>query len=103
MPRRVFAVTVRVMDERFGPDHELHLKEYIIDDQLDVEAYGAVERQIRRMVLRLHDQLEPQPVRRPVDAFDRMFPPGNCGCGHPIHRGLVCGWPRNNDNCECEG
>lgn len=105
MPRRAFIVDVTVMDERFGPDHEFHLRELVIDDQLDIEAYGHVERQIRRMVLRLHDQLEPQPVRRPVDAFDRMFPPGTCGCGHQRHVGLICGWPlpAGATNCECEG
>ena len=30
--------------------------------------------------------------------------PKYCGCGHPAHPGLVCGWPtEDGSHCECEG
>ena len=50
-----------------------------------------------------------------ADVLAAIFPMQNCGCGHPGHIGLICGYPtgaagvpvgdavRIPGNCECEG
>jgi hypothetical protein len=45
-------------------------------------------------------------AKKCIALADREDKPQKCGCGHPTHFGLVCGWPWLVDGhrmtCECE-